>query len=162
MPRGRAKQTHCKNGHEFISENTYIRPSNGQRCCRKCKRQLSKKYYHLDPEKARLRTYLQRKDNPRSDRLRHRARWRRYGIDPDTAEYLLSIHSKCQACGGDGDSKFNKLIPDHDHQTGYIRGILCGKCNKAIGLMGDNLDGVMKLVQYLQRAYSITPLNQVA
>ncbi len=31
-----AKKTHCKNGHPFSIENTYINRSNGQRVCRTC------------------------------------------------------------------------------------------------------------------------------
>lgn len=38
----RAK-THCKNGHEFSSENTYITPS-GSRACRTCKRIVQREY----------------------------------------------------------------------------------------------------------------------
>jgi hypothetical protein len=30
------KKTHCKRGHPFSPENTYIRPSTGQRQCRTC------------------------------------------------------------------------------------------------------------------------------
>lgn len=32
-----ARKTHCKRGHEFTDENTYIRPDGG-RSCRKCSR----------------------------------------------------------------------------------------------------------------------------
>jgi hypothetical protein len=31
-----ARKTHCKRGHEFTAENTYIRPD-GARTCRRCK-----------------------------------------------------------------------------------------------------------------------------
>ena len=31
-----AVKTHCVNGHEFTPENTYIRPDDGGRSCRKC------------------------------------------------------------------------------------------------------------------------------
>lgn len=33
----RAAQTHCKRGHEFTQENTYIHPKNGARDCRTCR-----------------------------------------------------------------------------------------------------------------------------
>ena len=32
----RRSMTHCKRGHEFTPENTYVFPSNGQRRCRTC------------------------------------------------------------------------------------------------------------------------------
>ena len=40
----RVPKTHCKSGHEFTVENTYVSPSNGSRTCRECKRQQVKKY----------------------------------------------------------------------------------------------------------------------
>jgi hypothetical protein len=36
IPARHAAKTHCKNGHEFTPENTYIRPDNGGRQCRAC------------------------------------------------------------------------------------------------------------------------------
>lgn len=30
------RKTHCVNGHEFTEENTYRRPDNGRRVCRRC------------------------------------------------------------------------------------------------------------------------------
>jgi len=38
---------------------------------------------------------------------------------------------------------------DHDHVTGKFRGWLCGPCNRALGLLGDNIEGVLKLLSYL-------------
>jgi len=32
-----AKKTHCKRGHEFTVENTYVRPHKGGRACKICK-----------------------------------------------------------------------------------------------------------------------------
>jgi len=37
-----ARQTHCKRGHKFTKENTYIFP-NGWRSCRKCRIMLEKR-----------------------------------------------------------------------------------------------------------------------
>ena len=32
-----AKQTHCRHGHEFSLENTYLDPKRGKRVCRRCR-----------------------------------------------------------------------------------------------------------------------------
>lgn len=39
--------THCKSGHEFTKENTYIRPASkdgGRRQCRACNREAARRY----------------------------------------------------------------------------------------------------------------------
>ena len=41
---GNSNKTHCKRGHEFTVENTYIPPT-GERNCRKCKRMNGKLRY---------------------------------------------------------------------------------------------------------------------
>jgi hypothetical protein len=54
----------------------------------------------------------------------------------------------CAACSGrhkDG----RRLHVDHDHKTGQVRGLLCTKCNTAIGLMNDDVMTAMKIVSYL-------------
>ena len=38
---------------------------------------------------------------------------------------------------------------DHNHVTNQFRGWLCDNCNTGIGKLGDNLDGVIKAVNYL-------------
>lgn len=40
--RERSEQTHCKNGHEFTEENTYVSPR--QRGCRTCRREAATRY----------------------------------------------------------------------------------------------------------------------
>ena len=40
-----ARKTHCKNGHAFTPENTYIKPSGDGRECRICKRTLKVRWW---------------------------------------------------------------------------------------------------------------------
>lgn len=40
-----ARSTHCVNGHEFNSENTYRRPTGG-RACRRCRNAACLRYQH--------------------------------------------------------------------------------------------------------------------
>lgn len=41
----RARQTHCKRGHRFTQENTYITPSRENRICRICQKRYRRKRY---------------------------------------------------------------------------------------------------------------------
>lgn len=43
-----------------------------------------------------------------------------------------------------------RLAVDHDHETGEVRGLMCRVCNQTLGAMGDNIQGVMRFVEYLQ------------
>lgn len=40
---------------------------------------------------------------------------------------------------------------DHDHKTGKIRGLLCGFCNKAIGLLKENINILRNAIHYLEK-----------
>lgn len=44
-----------------------------------------------------------------------------------------------------------KICIDHDHKSGKIRGLLCGKCNSAIGLFGDSINNLQNAINYLKR-----------
>jgi Recombination endonuclease VII len=58
--------------------------------------------------------------------------------------------TNCECCGRVEDGRF--LCLDHDHVTGKFRGWLCGRCNRAIGQLGDSLVSVRLAVAYLERA----------
>ena len=40
------------------------------------------------------------------------------------------------------------LAVDHDHTTGKIRGLLCMKCNRALGMLGDSVETISNLLKY--------------
>lgn len=45
----------------------------------------------------------------------------------------------------------NVLHVDHDHQTMEVRGLLCGSCNRALGLLKDDKETLIRLATYLER-----------
>lgn len=65
-------------------------------------------------------------------------------------ELYAEAGGKCQCCGIE-EIKLNKrLAVDHCHETGKIRGLLCSKCNTALGQLNDNLDTIASLYSYLK------------
>ena len=63
-------------------------------------------------------------------------------------EYIkrMATSDCCEICG----SK-EKLSYDHDHDTMEFRGVLCNKCNRSIGQLGDTLESIQKVVAYLSK-----------
>jgi hypothetical protein len=61
-----------------------------------------------------------------------------YGIRLKEYEQLLEQQAGlCAICGRPPRSR-RVLDVDHDHLTGIVRGLLCGNCNRAVGLLDDN------------------------
>lgn len=45
----------------------------------------------------------------------------------------------------------NNLAVDHDHETDVIRGLLCDKCNGALGMLEENEDIIWNMLEYLKK-----------
>lgn len=74
-----------------------------------------------------------------------------YGLS--VAEYDALVRQQygvCAICGNGRDHKH--LHVDHDHDTGNVRGLLCNRCNRAIGLFEDDPAILRKAIAYLVRA----------
>lgn len=56
-------------------------------------------------------------------------------------------HGKCAVC----NEKYGKTLHvDHCHQTNIVRGLLCQKCNMAIGLLQDSVKLLNRAILYLK------------
>ena len=67
----------------------------------------------------------------------------------ETEYQELMKNDRCQVCERDIT---NKKCIDHCHTTEKIRGVLCNNCNTALGLVGDNVQILSKLIQYLEQS----------
>jgi hypothetical protein len=80
------------------------------------------------------------------------ARWieKTYGITAEDYQALYEAQGgACYICQrAKGISK--KLSVDHDHATGYVRGLLCTSCNKFLGLIRDNPWAGLRINEYLR------------
>jgi transcription elongation factor Elf1 len=75
---------------------------------------------------------------------------RQYGITLQEYNDMLEKQDyKCAICGNEDEVEGRKLAIDHCHTSGAVRGLLCGKCNRGLGLFYDNQDLLEKAKQYL-------------
>lgn len=81
---------------------------------------------------------------------------REYGITYDKyEEMLLEQNHLCKICDTEGflmdeERHKTKLVVDHCHKTGVVRGLLCHNCNRALGLLKDSLIALNKAMEYLK------------
>lgn len=81
--------------------------------------------------------------------LNHFTIWNTHGLDPIEYERMYAAQGGvCLICSKACVSR-RRLSVDHCHDTGKIRGLLCAKCNRAIGLLGDDAVLVFKAYSYL-------------
>ena len=57
----------------------------------------------------------------------------RNAISDEGLKELKSSIKQCVICGSE-----EKLVVDHDHKTGQIRGLLCNHCNRGLGHFRDD------------------------
>lgn len=146
-----------KDNSEFQINTQYRTLANGERkayniCRKKCVECINKetnermaKKYKTPEELRKVRLNRQRKSNLK----------RLYGI---TLEEFYSIleeqNNKCKICSVDifmdAKNRNQKTCVDHCHKTGKVRGILCHKCNVAIGLLDDDISKIELVVNYLK------------
>jgi hypothetical protein len=86
--------------------------------------------------------------NPERDAA-HKRKYRTGWSDEQYREKLSEQGHRCGICGVDQCSTGRAFAADHCHKTGKQRGVLCSKCNTAIGLLGDKSSGVLKAAAYL-------------
>lgn len=109
--------------------------------CKKCQATDALKWFRDNPGRTAA--------NARKHHLRA------YGMsERDYTDLLKSQGGGCAICGtSSSDKRKNgkamRMPVDHDHITGLARGILCNRCNRAIGLLDDNPILLRKAMRYL-------------
>jgi hypothetical protein len=137
------------------------------RTCSRCFRTLTLENFYLRSDRNRKLGSLRRdcKDcvrrgarerrkriTPEEERTRHLRR--SYGITPEDYDTLAVAQGHvCAICGKTPKpGKWHVLHIDHDHKTGRVRGLLCFRCNNAIGQLEDDPDLLRSAIAYLEKA----------
>jgi hypothetical protein len=113
--------------------------------CRECAAQFARERIwawrqSLDPE---LRARYDRSSNL----------MRLYGLTLDEYDALVvQQDGVCAICGEPPvKGRGKRLVVDHDHQTGRIRGLLCALCNVAIGYLREDPELFDRAKTYLTK-----------
>lgn len=84
---------------------------------------------------------------------------KKYRVSPADLEAMLNKQDDaCAICTTPfGDLPVDRYNVDHDHNTGQVRGLLCQRCNQALGMMEDDPVKLDRAAQYL-RLRAVTPI----
>jgi hypothetical protein len=90
----------------------------------------------MSSDRDALKAELRSRSEARRARQRDLALRRKYGISE--SQYLARLEAqghRCAICGWDwrDAEEPRRLVVDHDHRTGKVRGLLCGGCNTGLG-----------------------------
>jgi len=84
-----------------------------------------------------------------------------YGLKVDDFLGLWdACDGKCQICNvamhsrwvdGDNGDRSTRCNVDHCHESGEVRGLLCTRCNTALGKLEDDVDRLKSAINYLEK-----------
>jgi len=119
---------------------------------------VQKEYYSknkdkiIERERARYQNKkeeisLQRKEfySQNKELILNNNRNRKYKLTNENYNLLVNNQKgKCAICFIE-----TKLVVDHNHETGKVRGLLCGHCNKALGFIREDIKLLENIKNYL-------------
>lgn len=119
--------------------------------CRSCGTAMTRStvgQFCVTCRRAKLAELLSRP--PRGQYLSH-------GLHPREAD-RLKRGRPCALCGVRYTDTTRRMVVDHDHDTGLIRGVLCVSCRSGLGQLGDDVAGLRAALEYLEHP----PINKSA
>lgn len=137
----------CQRGHLLKSPtDIYTLPGSGARTCCLCMRLSNRRWKANNRERAREieRAYYARSlQHQKARKLKSR-----YNISLEDQTRVFQLQGGlCAICE---KPLWKEMQTDHDHTTGRFRGLLCKLCNSSLGHFGDNIQGLMRAVEYLK------------
>lgn len=133
--------------------------------CKKCRSMAYMVARKADPNKFRERGKIAvakwRNNNPLYRRKSYVEKM--YGCGVEELEKFIKEHldkngqvceickQPCDAIGKVKKKGYRRLVVDHDHETGKLRGIICDHCNNALGMLHDDIKIIKEVINYLNK-----------
>lgn len=111
-------------------------------------------YYQRNKERIKLwnRKYWHENKDRWKDSSRENWLKRNYGINLEIYNELFEKQNGCCAiCEIHQSEQKRVMAVDHCHLSQKVRGLLCFRCNTALGKFGDNADLLNKAIIYLNK-----------
>lgn len=104
-------------------------------------------------------------DKSHPDRVKARSRRynlkREYGMSIEDFDQMLARQDgRCSICLSPSPKWKHGWNIDHCHKTGKIRAILCSNCNKTLGLLGESIPTLHRMIQYIEQHQPAATLLQ--
>ena len=85
-------------------------------------------------------------DACRRERQRSTHRRNYHGVDERVYDEILREQgARCLICG-----EIKRLVIDHCHANGHVRGLLCSQCNSGLGFFKDDIQNLSNAIFYLR------------
>lgn len=118
----------CKKGHTYEDSKPQ---------CQICSNKWHREYSKANPDKKKLAVW--------KNSLKHD-----FGMTIEEWQALYNKQNgRCSICQIHQSQLKSRLAVDHDHKTGMVRSLLCGKCNRGIGMFNDDPFLLQSAIAYL-------------
>ncbi len=127
--------------HKLKAQKNGHRPD-----CKACHQVMKKAY---NPKRN-----IKRKQNPRYQEKNLESNLRTaYGITLEEYNALVfqqsGVCKVCKQLPTETSNQTNRLVVDHCHKTGRVRGLMCPNCNCALGHLKESVQLCQELAQYI-------------
>lgn len=93
----------------------------------------------------------------RPDRVKHSDLRKKFGISFEEYQNMMTEQNEvCKLCAKPESrvdhrtKKVTSLAVDHCHTSGKVRGLLCSSCNTALGLLKEDVELLLKAIDYIK------------
>jgi hypothetical protein len=127
--------------------------------CAKCSNEKTTSWRKMNRHKIKKYPNNQKRyRNKHQEKVTNSALRCKYGITLiEYNQMAINQNNRCDICKNfetrvdPRSKKLIRLAVDHDHKTGKIRGLLCAKHNRMIGLASENLEILQNAINYLKK-----------
>ena len=122
--------------------------------CKQCCSDEQRKNYAKKPEQ--YRNYNRKRRIKYKNIHKRIANLKTFGLTIEDYDTMLKAQNKqCAICGTMQCTSGKRMAIDHCHLTGRIRGLLCLRCNQAIGKFNDNYFLLQQAADYVSGQISV-------